>query len=479
MVQCDIALFQPRGIVIGTTMDSPEAKRVSADWIPSALASSKGVRYLAVVDALEADITSGRVQPGARLLPQREMATSLGLSVGTIAKALAEATRRGLISAEVGRGTFVIDRPPTERDQWSGPIDLTLNVSPPVGEAELVAQALAAIATQTDLSELLCYLPHLGLGSHRSAAARWLSSQGIDAPVERIALCNGAQHAISIALAIAARPGDVVLVEAVTYAGISALADIAGYKLRGVGMDEEGVRPDALEAAFKATGAKVFYGMPRLQTPTGATMSTGRREKIAQILRKHDAFLIEDDIYSFLNPEGPLPLSCLLPKHAFHVSSFAKCAGPGLRIGALVMPDWATDRAKMALRAEGWMANPIMAAVVTRMIIDGSMADLASRKRGAARERWTLARNILGDRYVSTGTPAFHLWLPISSPAVELITAAAMRGVVLASPTTAPGDEPPAGVRLCMGAPEKIADLETALRIISAALEGTTRHHQI
>src|ERR1700709_832472 len=76
------------------------------DWVP-VLAALPGPRYLAFVAALETDIASGRVKPGARLLPQRDMAQRLQLSVGTISKAYAAAEQRGLISGEVGRGTFV------------------------------------------------------------------------------------------------------------------------------------------------------------------------------------------------------------------------------------------------------------------------------------------------------------------------------------------------------------------------------------
>src|SRR4030081_616724 len=80
--------------------------REMTDWVP-ALASIEGPRYLAFVLALEADIASGRVKPGMRLLPQRDMAQRLELSVGTISKDYAEAEQRGLISGAVGRGTFV------------------------------------------------------------------------------------------------------------------------------------------------------------------------------------------------------------------------------------------------------------------------------------------------------------------------------------------------------------------------------------
>src|SRR5689334_15595933 len=82
-----------------------------AEWIP-VLPDTSGPRYLAFVQALEKDIDSGDLKPGTRLLPQRDMASQLGLSVGTISKAYAEAESRGLISGEVGRGTFVQRRRP-------------------------------------------------------------------------------------------------------------------------------------------------------------------------------------------------------------------------------------------------------------------------------------------------------------------------------------------------------------------------------
>src|SRR6202140_2817702 len=99
------------------------------DWVP-VLASLPGPRYLAFVAALEADIASGRVQPGMRLLPQRDMAGRLDLSVGTISKAYAEAEQRGLISGEVGRGTFVQRRSSEARGASETTINLALNVPP-------------------------------------------------------------------------------------------------------------------------------------------------------------------------------------------------------------------------------------------------------------------------------------------------------------------------------------------------------------
>jgi len=69
----------------------------SDDWFP-VLADTEGPRYLAFVQALENDVRTGVLKPGTRLLPQRDMASQLSLSVGTVSRAYAEAEARGLIS---------------------------------------------------------------------------------------------------------------------------------------------------------------------------------------------------------------------------------------------------------------------------------------------------------------------------------------------------------------------------------------------
>src|SRR5258707_5217483 len=148
------------------------------DWVPD-LEPILGPRYLAFVHALDADIASGRVKPGMRLLPQRDMAQRLGLSVGTVSKAYAEAEQRGLISGEVGRGTFVQRRRPEQRHPLGtsdATINLALNVPPYTGEDEVISSTLSEIVAAGEMGSLLGYLPHQGLRQHREAIVSWLAS---------------------------------------------------------------------------------------------------------------------------------------------------------------------------------------------------------------------------------------------------------------------------------------------------------------
>jgi DNA-binding transcriptional MocR family regulator len=446
------------------------------DWVP-ALASLPGPRYLAFVLALEADIAAGRVRPGMRLLPQRDMAQRLALSVGTISKAYAEAEQRGLISGEVGRGTFVQRRRPETRGPGSSEatINLALNVPPYTGEDDAIASVLAAIVADGELSNLLGYLPHQGLRRHREAVVTWLASLGVTADADHLFITHGGQHALSIALGMVASPGDTVLTESYTYSGMLALSAQCGYRLHGVATDASGLVPESLDRAFTETGASVLYCMPTLQTPTGSVMPLQRRHAIAEIVRKHDAYLLEDDAYGYLVSPPLAPVSRLIPERSFYIVSFAKCLAPGLRIAAMIAPEAFRDRSINALRATGWMAVPVMAEVVARLIHNGGLARQARLKRDKAALRDGIVRRVLKEWLpAASAAPGFHIWLPLPAgrTLAALIAQAAQAGITLAPPGTLQRMEQESlGVRLCLGAPATEADLERALIEIRRILE--------
>ena len=446
------------------------------DWVPI-LAAINGPRYLAFVVALEADIAAGRIKPGMRLLPQRDMAQRLELSVGTISKAYAEAEQRGLISGEVGRGTFVQRRRPEPRSL--GPqettINLALNVPPTTGEDDLIAAMLAEIVADGEMSNLLGYLPHQGLRRHREAMVIWLFSLGVTADADHLFITHGGQHALSIALGMVASSGDMVLTESYTYSGMLALSAQCGYRLHGVATDAHGLIPEQLDRAFAETGARALYCMPTLQTPTGSVMPPERRQAVAEIVRKHDGYLLEDDAYGYLLSPPLPPISKLIPERSFFIVSFAKCLAPGLRIAAMIAPEAFRDRSINALRATGWMAVPVMAEVVAKLIHNGGLARQARLKRDKAAARDAIVRRILKEWLpASTATPGFHIWLPLPAgrTLAALIAQAAQAGITLAPPGTLQRMEQESlGVRLCLGAPATEADLERALVEIRRILE--------
>ena len=285
------------------------------DWVPD-LEPILGPRYLAFVHALDADITAGHVKPGMRLLPQRDMAQRLGLSVGTVSKAYTEAEQRGLISGEVGRGTFVQRRRADQRialGTSDATVNLALNVPPYTGEDDLIAPTICEIAAAGEMSN----------PARLSAASGLAPASRGHGELARFARRDGRPRAD---LHHPWRPACAV--------------DHSRHDRQ-----TRRHRPHRELHLFRharAVGAepiacRASRPMPRAWCPKASTSHSpkpARASSIAcrrcrrrpapscrrhgdrpspMIVRKHDAYLVEDDAYAYLLTPPPPPVSALIP----------------------------------------------------------------------------------------------------------------------------------------------------------------------
>ena len=82
------------------------------NWLPD-LEQGKGPLYLRLAERIESDIAEGILAPGTKLPPQRNLAFDIGVTIGTVGRAYNLIRERGLVSGEVGRGTYVTDHKET------------------------------------------------------------------------------------------------------------------------------------------------------------------------------------------------------------------------------------------------------------------------------------------------------------------------------------------------------------------------------
>ena len=433
--------------------------------------------------ALERDIRSGALPPGLRLPPQRELAFFLGVSLGTVTRAYAEAERRGLTQATVGRGTYVAAPAPdaafrfSPRGQPSG-VNLAQNVRPVLSGHLALNQALGKLRKK-DLSSMLVYSPSAGEDDHRRAMADWLARTTRLRPDWRdIALTAGGQQAVALALGSLASPGDAILTEAGTYYGLRTLAEHAGYRLKGLALDGEGLVPEALDRAAAATGARVLYLTPTLHNPTGRTMSETRREDIVRVARARDLWIVEDDVYAlYAGPDTVTPLAALAPERTLYVSSLSKSLSAGLRVGILATPGGEhLERVLRALRATSYSAPALGPAVGAQWIEDGTADALAAEAVDEMAGRVRLALKLFG---AAAEAPSFasslHVWLPMPELEAERAAAHALRAGVEVTPPSAPIVDwhGLSGLRVCLGGVEDPAALERALKIVAEAIGGS------
>ena len=285
-----------------------------------------------VAASVEQGVARGSLRAGDRLPSVRRLAADLDVSPGTVAAALAELRRRGIVVSRPRSGVQVAERPPV-----AGPADSAVAV--PAGVRDLangnpdpaflpdVGRALRGLGGPPRLYGEAPVVPELA-----AVAGTALRADGID-PAS-LSVVNGALDGIERVLAAHLVPGDLVAVEDPGFAGVLDLARALGLGLQAVAVDGAGMRPEALAAAL-AAGVRAVVVTPRGQNPTGAALDAGRaRELRAVLARQPEVLVIEDD---HLGPVAGVPVRTLTQGRRTWaaVRSVSKWLGPDLRLAVL------------------------------------------------------------------------------------------------------------------------------------------------
>jgi DNA-binding transcriptional MocR family regulator len=448
-----------------------------AEWIPN-LSHRGAPRYLAIADAIAADIENGRLSPSDRLPPQRTLAAALGMDFTTVARGYVEAKRRGLIESHVGQGTFVsttVRKRHAAMARHPEIVDLSMNMPPEPDDPELLDRMQDGWeAVSRDLVSLLRYQGFGGVAADKDAASAWLSRRGLVPRQDRVFITPGAHPALIGILGLLAKPGDVVLCEELTYPGTRSIAGQLGLNLVGLPMDDDGIDPDAFADACRRHAPKALYLNPTLLNPTTHTIPERRRLALTGIARRFAMPIIEDDPYGLLPPEAPPAFAALAPELSWHIAGLAKSLGAGLRIAYVIAPDSQSGWSfAAALRAATVMASPVTAALATRWINDGTGDALLAAVRKASIERQTLARRLLDGLSFRADPFGFHLWLELPERWTRSAFVGLMRdrGIgVVASDVFTVNRQPPEAVRMCLGGPSSEDQLREALAFMVHAL---------
>jgi len=199
---------------------------------------------------------------------------------------------------------------------------------------ERVFEKYGFLALQYDCTE--------GFMPLRQALALHLAEKkGLCASKEDVLIASGSQGVLDALGKILISRGNRIAVEAPTYLGALQAFKPYGPEYVSLETDEEGIIPEALEEALHRGPIQLVYLVPTFQNPTGRTLSVARRAHLAEIIRRHEILVVEDDPYSDLRYEGGSlpPLQLFAPDHVIYVGTLSKIFAPGLRIGYCLAPE--------------------------------------------------------------------------------------------------------------------------------------------
>lgn len=431
------------------------------------------------MDALAADIRSGRLSAGTQLPTHRDLAASAGIVVVTASRIYAELRAMGLVSSEQGRGTFVRDLalPPghgIDQHALAGDIiDLNFNYPVLPDQAALLRRALRELAGSGDLDILLRYQPHGGRERDRAVVATHLLSRGLDVTPDRVALVNGAQHGLTVTALATLQPGDVVAADAVTYPGFRVLAKALRLELAPLPTTVNGPDLDALKSLCRRRPVRALYAMPTLHNPLGWVLDGEARKGLRDIAYEHELLIIEDASYAYLVDRPPPPLAALAPEHTVYVSGISKNVATGLRVGFVVAPAGRMPAIERAIRATTWNTPALTTAIVTRWLEDGTVARLEAQKRADALLRQAMAADALNGLEQSTYPTSYFTWVKLPDNARADRIAATLAESRISISTAEPfaiTANPPQAIRLALGS-ASLAALPDALTAVRRAIE--------
>lgn len=384
--------------------------------------------YRSLIQQLESDILTHKLQKNTRLPSQRELADFLDINFTTVGRAYKYGLEKGLLYTNIGSGTFVSQNAFSSITISNHNVDnhlIDLGLVSSFEECnELVTPYLARVSQQPNVQALLTYQEPLGTVQQRQTAAEWLQTQGVQATRDEVAIVGGVQNGLAVVLTALFNPGNRIAVDRYTYSNLIELANILQLEVVLIDNDEQGMSPELLAIECHKKKINGVFLMPSCNNPLGFQITAERRIALAQLFAAEELIVIEDDIHAFLTnfaTTNPLPtFQSLLPNQTIYLASMAKFISSGLRVAYLVYPSVHRQAIEHSIFNINVKTSAFDAEVITQILQSDTAQAILTRKFDLAQQA-----NHLFDRLFEQTRPTnpipFYRTIPIS-PTVERTT---------------------------------------------------------
>ncbi|MGI8990588.1 MAG: PLP-dependent aminotransferase family protein [Bryobacteraceae bacterium] len=403
-------------------------------------------------------IASGRLAAGERLPATRELAGLLGLNRTTVSAAYERLEADGLISGQVGRGSFVtgVRNPERNGPNWEQLLRPTFAVQLPSYAGALLSfansrpserlfplddfrKSAQEVMDAPDFASVLQLGSPGGYEPLRQFLLAEARREGTAGPEDDLLIANGCQQALDLIRTVLTGPGDRVALEDPVFPGLRNLFMQAGAALSGVTVGRDGLEPDQLDRVIANGPPKLLAIIPNFQNPTGATIPLAARHRILRAARDARSIIVENDIYGELRYEGEaLPTLKQMDESGGTVllRSFSKVSFPGLRVGWVIGPRPFIARLTQAKQLTDLHTDRFSQAVLLRFAQSGRMARHQARMLEAGAERLGAVLRAC-EKYLPKGTRfsrpqgGMNLWVTLPEPldAAEILPRAQREGV--------------------------------------------------
>ncbi|MBL3685632.1 PLP-dependent aminotransferase family protein [Leucobacter zeae] len=406
---------------------------------------------------------------GARLPATRALAAEFGAGPVTVQQALRTLIGEGLVEARPGVGTFVrAPRAPRPRDYgWQAgalgaPEARLAALSPALRSApddaiplhagypdrELLPERLVrtALARAAKTEGAVTRMPAAGLPELRSWFAEELaqhaSASGPTPSARDVVIVPGSQSALSTLFRTLVGAGEPLLIESPSYWGAILAAAQAGVRLVPVPSGVRGPDPEELDRAFARTGARAFYAQPAFANPTGALWSRDLADEVLAVVRRHGAFLVEDDWARDFAIDGThAPIAARDDDgRVIAIRSLTKSVSPAIRVAAIIARGPARDRILADTQAQSMYVSGVLQSAALDVVAQPAWRTHLKTLRGKLAARRDVLVDALREHAPDAHLEAvprggLNLWLGLSDDVdlAAVVRACDERGVAVAA----------------------------------------------
>lgn len=339
-------------------------------------------------------VSSGLLEQGVKLPSIRNLAKALNVSMVTVSKAYFMLADDNIIETIQGKGTYVQvkninnnenryrkkenvfdwqlaipDQLPRAQFWWQN-ISLTSKAQVWLSAASIYHKLLPEKTISKYIADLVLknpkliseYGPSQGDLKFRDAISKYLAHNNINISKNEVIITNGSQQAINLIARTFIGKGDVVIMEAPTYAAAIDVFKWQGATILSVPIDKDGMRMDLLLHLCEIYRPKLIYTIPTYHNPTGAVMKLTRRKELIEIAKDFNCIIVEDDPWSEISFEKNIPPSLKSMDddgHVIYIKGLSKFLLPGCRMGALIGAGTILNRL-MAAKSISDLASPLL-----------------------------------------------------------------------------------------------------------------------
>jgi len=361
--------------------------------------------YYQLAEEIDKLIVDGSLNKYDKLPPIRKLAEILNLNNVTVVNAYKILEKWGRVYKKIGSGTYII--PINNSDYLDGEnrepkkeCIYDFSKTSPTSDFFPIKSFKNAINVVLDTEGGIAFNYQEGKGHYnlRDSITTYLKGYNLFVSPDDIQIISGAQQGLDIVSKGILNYGDTIIVESPTYAGAIATFKNRGLKIIDVPVLDDGIDMEKFEDEVRKHRPKLFYVMPNFQNPTGILYSEEKRNKLIELSKELDFYILEDDYGTELNYSNSDVYSLKSQDKydkVIYIKSFSKIFMPGLRLGFMISAKKLNTRIAIAKHTTDIATSGLIQRAFYYYLKDGDWKSQIENLKKIMNERMKIAINTL------------------------------------------------------------------------------------